>query len=99
MLRHREISRETRMPGGGVWELGLRSDMPGAQTGGSKTQLKEYGEITSVNVWNRVLRRKELKEIMVSCVSKYQGNVRAWKEFKSAAGGNVKLVKSTCCIT
>jgi hypothetical protein len=99
LFSYNEINRETRMRGGGTWELGLRSDTPGGQTAGAEAKPKQYGEITSVNVWNRILRKKELMEIMASCWSKYQGNVKSWQEFKSAVQGNVKLVKSTCCKT
>ena len=93
LVTHKEINRETRMPGGGTWELGLRSDTR------SGVKARRYGEITSVNVWNRILRKNELTEIMTNCMSKYQGNVKSWQEFKTAAQGNVKLVKSGCCET
>ena len=93
LLTHKEINRERRMPGGGTWELGLRSDTLSGVKG------RQHGEITSVNVWNRILRKNELTEIMTNCMSKYQGNVKSWQEFKTAAQGNVKLVKSDCCKT
>ena len=91
LLRHREINRERSMPGGGSWELGIRSEDIGAQP-------KVHGQITSVNVWNKVLPQKEIKEIMASCASKYQGNVKSWKEL-SDIKWDVKLINSTCCKT
>ena len=79
------------MTGGGSWELGIRSDI-GAQT-------KMYGEMTSFNVWNRVLHQNEFTEIMATCVSKHKGNVKSWQELKSQVQGNVRLIESTCCKT
>lgn len=87
------------MLGGGTWIIGLRSDVPGGQTTTTEKNSKLFGEITSVNVWNRVWRKKQLLEIMTSCVPKYEGNVKAWREFKSQAQKNIKLLKSTCCKT
>lgn len=99
LLRHREINRERPMAGGGSWELGIRSDMPGRQTTGAQ-RTKTYGEMTSVNVWNKVLRKKDITEIMSNCASKHKGNVKSWQELTSLkATGDVKLIKSTCCKT
>lgn len=85
------------MTAGGTWTLKLKLDPSGAQNAGGKTTPKQYGEIASVNVWNRVLRAHELQGIMAGCASMYKGNVKSWNEFKSATKANVKLVKSTCC--
>ena len=93
MLRHREINREKAMTAGGTWELGVRSDL----SGGTEPNSKQSGEIMSVNVWNRVLRRNEIEKIMASCVSNYKGNVKSWQDFKSGFKENVEIVKSSCC--
>lgn len=83
------------MTAGGTWVVGLIADKPGGQS--RSIEIKRPGEITAVNVWNRVLRRKELAAIMGNCESQYKGNVKSWQDFKTNVKGDVKLVKSSCC--
>ena len=79
---------------GGMWVLGQDQDVVG---GGFATNQAFQGEMTEVNVWDKVLSSKVILKMSKSCQSTRGGNVKSWNDFKSGVKGNVKIVKPTCC--
>ena len=80
---------------GGTWVLGHDQDTLG---GGFVTDQMMQGEITEVNIWDRVLSDEEIKSFSTSCQSRLQGNVKSWKDFIAGVKGKAALVQGpTCC--
>ena len=83
------------IPGGGTWVLGQDQDYVG---GGFDVSQMMLGEMTEVNIWDKVFSYEEIREFSISCQSKLQGNVKSWNDFLAGVKGNVRIVpKSTCC--
>ena len=80
-------------PGGGVWIIGQEQDKVG---GGFDVPQAFGGELTEVNVWDRVLSPAEINNLASSCASNnMQGNYLAYSDFHIQ--GNVERFKPPCC--
>ena len=80
--------------GGGTWVLGQDQD---AQRGGFDVNQMVQGEMTDVNIWNKVLTEREILEISANCLFERKGSVKSWNDFIVGVRGDVKkLQKPTC---
>ena len=83
------------LAGNGTWVLGQEQDMLG---GGFQDHQTADGELTGVNIWDKVLSPFEIVKMSRTCESGgATGNVKTWKDFVSGIQGNVKMAKPTCC--
>ena len=79
--------------GGGVWIIGQEQDKVG---GGFKPDKAFGGELTELNVWDRVLSTAEITKLTLTCSSNNtQGNYLAYGDFHME--GNVERFKPRCC--
>ena len=80
-------------PGSGVWVIGQEQDEVG---GGFDAPQAFNGELTEVNVWDRVLSTAEITKLASSCSSNNtQGNYLVYSDFHME--GNVERFKPPCC--
>ena len=96
-LVHRQdtFRKNQLISGGGTWVLGQDQDTLG---GGFVVDQMMQGEITEVNIWDRVLSDEEIKSFSTSCQSRLKGNVKSWKDFRSGVKGKAAFVQGpTCC--
>lgn len=79
---------------GGTLVLGQDQDSLG---GGFQTRQSYKGKLSLVNVWDRVLRDGQIKEMSISCRQNdlFNGNVFKWRDFLSEGGP--KLVYPSPC--
>ena len=89
--------------GRGMWVLGGHADTASEEEAQSNS-VEMYGEmllgeITAVNIWNKVLPYSEILEMSKNCLSKYHGNVKSFDDFKTGARGEVQLVERSACCT
>ena len=54
------------------------------------------GNLTSVNMWDRVLTAQEISDLTKSCMAG-EGNVVKWSDLKDKGEGEVKLNRSFAC--
>ena len=78
--------------GGGVLILGQEQDIPG---GSFQAHQCFIGELTGVNIWNKVINKQEINHMSKSCV-RGVGNVFQWSDFKSHVKGSVRSIKRSC---
>ena len=80
-------------PGGGVWIIGQEQD----EVGGGFDAVQAFGgELTELNVWDRVLSTAEITKLASSCSSSnMRGNYLAYSDFHIQ--GNVERFKPPCC--
>ena len=72
----------------GILIVGQEQDSFG---GGFDPSQHFLGELTGLNIWNRVLSPIEILEMSKSChVGK--GNVKKWSDFKVGMRGNVRVI-------
>ena len=65
--------------------------------GGSFDQNQNYvGELTGLNIWNRVLSPSEILKMSESC-HVGQGNVKKWSDFKVGIRGDVRVISPSAC--
>ena len=55
------------------------------------------GNLTSVNMWDRILTEQEISELAKSCGTKGEGNVVKWSDLKDKGEGDVKLINTSQC--
>ena len=55
---------------------------------------KYIGELTDVNMWNRVLSASEISRLARSCHGD-SGNVKKWSDFKVGIRGSVRVISSS----
>ncbi|XP_028396328.1 neuronal pentraxin-1-like [Dendronephthya gigantea] len=83
------------IPGKGTWVLGQDQDSVG---GGFDANQSATGELTGVNVWDKVLSSFEILKMSRNCnAGGPAGNVKSWADFLSGIKGNAKIGKATCC--
>lgn len=83
------------IPAKGTWVLGQDQDSLG---GGFQAHQSAMGELTGVNVWDKVFPAKEILKMSKSCISGGNaGNVKSWTDFLSGVRGNLKIGKPNCC--
>ena len=80
--------------GAGSLVLGQEQDSEG---GGFSESQSFVGEMTVVNIWNRVIGHNEIASLSRSCRSG-EGNVYKWSDFKPHIIGGVHLVSLSCTI-
>ena len=82
------------IPGAGSLVLGQEQDSEG---GGFDKSQSFVGEMTGVNIWNRVIDHHEIASLSKSCRSG-EGNVYKWSDFKPHIIGGVHLISLSCTI-
>jgi len=80
--------------GAGSLVLGQEQD---SVAGGFSASQSFVGEMTSVNIWNRVIDHNEIASMSKSCLIG-EGNVYKWSDFKPHIRGGVHLVSRSCAI-
>lgn len=77
---------------GGALVLGQEQD----SQGGSFEAIQSFiGEMTGVNIWDHVIKDKEIMRMSQSCLTGV-GNVFQWSDFKAHLKGSVKIIKPSC---
>ena len=65
--------------------------------GGSFDPTQNYiGELTDLNIWNRVLTAQEILSLSKSCHGG-MGNVKKWSDFKVGIRGDVRVITPSAC--
>ncbi|KAL9964700.1 hypothetical protein ACROYT_G028376 [Oculina patagonica] len=77
----------------GVLIIGQEQDSFGGRFDARQSFI---GELTDLNIWNKVLDSEEMKLFSKSC-HKGQGNVKKWSDFKTGIKGDVKIVSPSNC--
>ena len=77
----------------GVIVLGQEQDR---YKGGFQTYQSLQGNLTSVNMWDRVLTAQEISELAKSCMAE-EGNIVKWSDLKDKGEGEVKLINTSTC--
>ena len=80
--------------GAGSLVLGQEQDRVG---GGFNADQSFVGELTGVNIWDRVIHHQEIARMSKSCLTG-EGNVYKWSDFKPHIKGGVQLVSRSCTI-
>lgn len=78
--------------GGGTLVLGQEQDSVG---GSFQTYESFYGEMTGVNVWDRVIPHQEISRLSKSCRTG-TGNIFKWSDFKAHVKGSVQIIQRSC---
>ena len=84
-----------KIHGGGVMVLGQEQDA----LGGSLSPEEAFiGDLSQLNVWNKVLSPQDIYNLVRSCNHVEHGNVKAWADFREGLQGVYKLTsKSHAC--
>lgn len=89
------LSSGKSITGGGTWVLGQDQ---GVEGGGFNVTHMMQGEITGVNIWDKVLPEEETLEFSTRCQSEnMQGSVKSWRDFISGVKGDVKVLEKPSC--
>ena len=80
--------------GAGSLVLGQEQD---SEAGDFSASQSFVGEMTGVNIWNRVLDHHEIASMSKSCLAG-EGNVYKWSDFKPHIIGGVHLISLSCTI-
>ena len=80
--------------GAGSLVLGQEQD---SVAGGFSASQSFVGEMTGVNIWNRVIGHREIASMSKSCLAG-EGNVYKWSDFKPHMMGGVHLISLSCAI-
>ena len=78
--------------GGGTLVLGQEQDSP---EGSFQKHESFSGEMTGVNIWDRVISRQEILRLSKACRTG-TGNVFQWSDFKAHVRGSVEIVEPSC---
>ena len=95
----REEARGSRLKSGyktktnGILIVGQEQDSFGGDFDPNQHLL---GELTGLNIWNRVLSPSKILEMSKSC-HVGQGNVKKWSDFKVGIRGNVRVISPSAC--
>ena len=77
----------------GILIIGQEQDSFG---GGFVPRECFIGELTDLNMWNRVLNAKEILKLSKSCHGG-RGNVKKWSDFKVGMRGDVRVISPSAC--
>ncbi|KAL9979429.1 hypothetical protein ACROYT_G017100 [Oculina patagonica] len=80
--------------GAGSLVLGQEQD---SVAGGFSASQSFVGEMTGVNIWNRVIDHLGIASMSKSCLAG-EGNVYKWSDFKSHTIGGVYLISPSCAV-
>ncbi|KAK3731550.1 hypothetical protein QZH41_011152, partial [Actinostola sp. cb2023] len=65
--------------------------------GGFNSHQSLQGNLTSVNVWDKVLTAQEVSILAKSCTAG-EGNIVKWSDLKDKGEGAVKLIRFSACV-
>ena len=77
----------------GILTIGQDQDSHG---GGFDASQGFIGELTDLNMWNRVLNATEILKLSKSCHGA-EGNVKKWSDFKVGIRGDVRVISPSAC--
>ena len=77
----------------GILIIGQEQDSFG---GGFDATQNYVGELTDLNMWNRVLNATEISNLSKSCHGG-RGNVKKWSDFKVGIRGDVRVITPSAC--
>ena len=77
----------------GILIVGQEQDSFGGRFDASQSYI---GELTDLNIWNRVLSASEISKLSKLCHGGW-GNVKKWSDFKVGIRGNVRVVSPSAC--
>ncbi|XP_078364409.1 neuronal pentraxin-2-like [Oculina patagonica] len=77
----------------GILIIGQEQDSFG---GGFQTSQSYVGELTDLNMWNRILNASEIFNLSKSC-NGGRGNVKKWSDFKVGIRGDVRVISPSAC--
>ena len=77
----------------GILTIGQDQDSHGGDFDASQGYL---GELTDLNMWNRVLNATEILKLSKSCHGA-EGNVKKWSDFKVGIRGDVRVISPSAC--
>ena len=77
----------------GILIIGQNQDSP---KGGFGAAPNYVGELTDLNMWNRVLNATEISNLSKSCHGG-RGNVKKWSDFKVGIRGDVRVISPSAC--
>jgi hypothetical protein len=77
----------------GALILGQEQD---SYMGGFAVSQTYQGNLTSVNIWDRVLAANEISDLSTKCHTG-EGNAVKWSDLKTKTFGNVKLICNSFC--
>ena len=79
----------------GILIFGQEQDSFG---GGFDATQNYIGELTDLNMWNRVLDASEVSHLSKSCHGGGGGgNVKKWSDFKVGLRGDVRIISPSAC--
>ena len=64
--------------------------------GGFDATQNYIGELTDLNMWNRVLEASEVSHLSKSCHGG-RGNVKKWPDFTVGLRGDVRVISPSAC--
>ena len=76
------------IPAGGELVLGQSSRKP---SGYFDTKVAYVGELGFVNIWSRLLSRREIKAISQDCIFNTCGDTIEWADFRSGTRGRMRM--------
>ena len=77
----------------GILTIGQDQDSLGGDFDASQSYV---GELTDLNMWNKVLNASEVNNLSNSC-NGGRGNVKKWSDFKVGIRGDVRVVSPSAC--
>ena len=77
----------------GILIIGQEQDSFG---GGFDPNQNYIGELTDLNMWNRVLAANDILKLSRSCHGG-RGNVKKWSDFKVGIRGDVRVISPSAC--
>ncbi|XP_015748811.1 PREDICTED: neuronal pentraxin-2-like isoform X1 [Acropora digitifera] len=77
----------------GILTIGQEQDAFGGRFDSTQSYI---GELTGLNIWNRVLSPNEIANMSKSCHLE-EGNVKKWSDFKVGIRGNVRVITPSAC--
>jgi len=77
----------------GILIIGQEQDSFG---GGFDATQNYIGELTDLNMWDRVLDASEVSNLSKSCHGG-RGNVKKWSDFKVGLRGDVRVISPSTC--
>ena len=78
----------------GALILGQEQD---SYKGGFESSQSLQGNLTSVNLWDKVLTAQEVSVLAKSCTAG-EGNIVKWSDLKDKGEGDVKLICTSACV-
>ena len=77
----------------GILVIGQEQDSLGGRFDARQSYM---GELTNLNMWNRVLTANDILKLSKSCHGG-RGNVKKWSDFKVGLRGDVRVISPPAC--